>query len=250
MPDARPKERRNDLSKVEALIFDVFGTVVNWRDSIIAEVAKAATEHGMPDGDWGRFADEWRAWYGKSTRELSSGDGPWRLVDEIHREKLDVLLEEYGLADVMNEEAKQHLNRAWHRLDGWPDSPGGLRRLKSKFIIATASNGNLALLVNMAKHADLPWDAVMSPDVYGAYKPSPKVYNNATKLLGLNTDQVMMVAAHVGDLEAASRQGLATGFVYRPFEHGSENPVERPDTSSFDVSATDFDDMANQLGCA
>ena len=250
MPDARPKERRNDLSKVEALIFDVFGTVVNWRDSIIAEVSKSATEHGMPAGDWGRFADEWRAWYGKSTRELSSGDGPWRLVDEIHREKLDVLLEEYGLSEIMSEEAKQHLNRAWHRLDGWPDSPGGLRRLKSKFIIATASNGNLALLVNMAKHADLPWDAVMSPDVYGAYKPSPKVYNNAAKLLGLNADQVMMVAAHVGDLEAASRQGLATGFVYRPFEHGSENPVEMPDTSSFDVSATDFDDMANQLGCA
>ena len=250
MPDARPKERRNDLSKVEALIFDVFGTVVNWRDSIIAEVSSAAAQHGMPDGDWGRFADEWRAWYGKSTRELSSGDGPWRLVDEIHREKLDVLLEEYGLSEIMSEEAKQHLNRAWHRLDGWPDSPGGLRRLKSKFIIATASNGNLSLLVNMAKHADLPWDAVMSPDVYGAYKPSPKVYNNAAKLLGLNADQVMMVAAHVGDLEAASRQGLATGFVYRPFEHGSENPVEMPDTSSFDVSATDFDDMANQLGCA
>ena len=242
--------RKNDLSKVEALIFDVFGTVVNWRDSIIAEVSQAASEHGMPEGDWGRFADEWRAWYGKSTRELSSGDGPWRLVDDIHREKLDVLLEEYGLADVMNEEAKRRLNRAWHRLDGWTDSPGGLRRLKSKFIIATASNGNLALLVNMAKHADLPWDAVMSPDVYGAYKPSPKVYNNASKLLGLNTNQVMMVAAHVGDLEAASRQGLATGFVYRPFEHGSENPVEKPDTSSFDVSATDFDDMVDQLGCA
>ena len=163
MPDAR----KNDLSKVQALIFDVFGTVVNWRDSIITEVSKAAAEHGMPDGDWSRFADEWRAWYGKSTRELSSCDGPWRLVDDIHREKLDVLLEEFGLADIMSEGAKRHLNRAWHRLDGWPDSPGGLRRLKSKFIIATASNGNLALLVNMAKHADLPWDAVMSPDVYG-----------------------------------------------------------------------------------
>ena len=245
MPDAR----KNDLSKVQALIFDVFGTVVNWRDSIIAEVSKAAAEHGMPDGDWSRFADEWRAWYGKSTRELSSGDGPWRLVDNIHREKLDVLLEEFGLADIMGEESKQHLNRAWHRLDGWPDSPSGLRRLKSKYIIATASNGNLALLVNMAKHADLPWDAVMSPDVYGAYKPSPKVYNNASKLLGLKTDQVMMVAAHTGDLEASAREGLATAFVHRPFEHGAHRLVKMPDTSNFDVAATDFNDLADQLGC-
>ena len=192
----------NDLTQVKALIFDVFGTVVNWRDSIIARGLPSRRAHGMSEGDWGRFADEWRAWYGKSTRELSRGDGPWRLVDEIHREKLDILLAEYGLADVMSEQAKVDLNRAWHRLDGWPDSPSGLRRLKSKFIIATASNGNLALLVNMAKHADLPWDAVMSPDVYGAYKPSPKVYQNASKLLGLDTNQVMMVAAHTGDLEA------------------------------------------------
>lgn len=241
--------RKNDLSKVKALIFDVFGTVVNWRDSIIAEVAEAAADHGMPKGDWGRFADEWRAWYGKSTRELSRGEGPWRLVDEIHREKLDVLLEEYGLADAMTEEAKQHLNRAWHRLDGWPDSPSGLRRLKSKYIIATASNGNLALLVNMAKHADLPWDAVMSPDVYGAYKPSPKVYQNASKLLGLKTDQVMMVAAHTGDLEASAREGLATAFVHRPMEHGPKKPVSLPDTSAFDITATDFNDLADQLGC-
>ena len=241
--------RKNDLSRVKALIFDVFGTVVNWRDSIIAEVSKAAAQHGMPDGDWGRFADEWRAWYGKSTRELSRGDGPWRLVDEIHREKLDVLLAEYGLADVMSEEAKVDLNRAWHRLDGWPDSPSGLRRLKSKFIIATASNGNLALLVNMAKHADLPWDAVMSPDVYGAYKPSPKVYQNASKLLGLNTNQVMMVAAHTGDLEASAREGLATAFVYRPLERGADNPVEMPDTTAFNISATDFNDLADLLGC-
>ena len=241
--------RKSDLSNVRALIFDVFGTVVNWRDSIIAEVANAATEHGMPDGDWACFADEWRAWYGKSTRELSRGEGPWRLVDEIHREKLDVLLEEYDLADVMSEDAKQHLNLAWHRLDGWPDSPSGLRRLKSKFIIATASNGNLALLVNMAKHADLPWDAVMSPDVYGAYKPSPKVYQNASKLLGLQTNQVMMVAAHTGDLEASAREGLATAFVHRPLEHGRERPAPLPDTSAFDITATDFNDLADQLGC-
>lgn len=241
--------RNSDLRDVKALIFDVFGTVVNWRESIIAEVSDAAARHGKPDGDWARFADDWRAWYGKSTRELSRNEGPWRLVDEIHREKLDVLLENYGLADVMSEESKQHLNHAWHRLKGWPDSPCGLRRLKSKYIIATASNGNLALLVNMAKHADLPWDAVMSPDVYGAYKPSPKVYRNASRLLGLQTNQVMMVAAHTGDLEAAAREGLATGFVYRPFEHGADRPVKKPDTSAFDIAATDFNDMADQLGC-
>ncbi len=241
---------KREPSDIKALIFDVFGTVVNWRDSIIAEVSQAAAKHGMHDGDWERFADEWRAWYGKSTRELSRGDGRWRLVDEIHREKLDVLLEEYGLSEVMNEEAKRHLNRAWHRLDGWPDSPSGLKRLKSKYIIATASNGNMALLVNMAKHADLPWDTVMSPNVYGAYKPSPRVYLEASKLLGLRPEQVMMVAAHAGDLQAASRYGLATAFVHRPLERGAERPVPMPDTAEFNFSATDFNDLADQLGCS
>ena len=136
------------------------------------------------------------------------------------------------LADVMSEEAKQHLNRAWHRLDGWPDSPSGLRRLKSKFIIATASNGNLALLVNMAKHADLPWDAVMSPDVYGAYKPSPKVYNNASKLLGVqhrSGDDGSGTHQRLGSI--GSSRDLATAFIYRPLERGADNPVEMPDTS-------------------
>ena len=241
--------RKNNLSNIKALIFDVFGTVVNWRDSIITQVSEAALEHGMTDGDWGRFADEWRAWYSKSTRELSREVGTWRLVDDIHREKLDVLLSEYCLAGIMSEESKQVLNRAWHRLDSWPDSSSGLRRLKSKYIIATASNGNFALLVNMAKHADLPWDAVMSPDVYGAYKPSPKVYKNACKLLGLRTDQVMMVAAHTGDLKASALQGLATAFIHRPLEYGLDNPIGLPDTSAFDITANDFNDLADKLRC-
>ncbi len=239
----------SELSEVKALIFDVFGTVVNWRDSIIAEVERAAVAHGVSGQEWGEFADEWRAWYGQSTRSLSSGEGQWRLVDEIHREKLDELLVRYGLDDKMSEDAKVDLNRAWHRLAGWPDSPGGLARLKSKFVIATASNGNFSLLVNMAKQAGLPWDAIMSPDVYGAYKPNPDVYRNASKLLGLQTHQVMMVAAHTHDLEAASAEGLKTAYVHRPLERGPNNPVEMPDTSAFDVSATDFNDLADQLGC-
>ncbi len=240
---------KTDISNVQALIFDVFGTVVNWRVSIISEVKQTAAAHGISDGDWERFADDWRAWYGKITRELSRGEGEWRLVDDIHREKLDVLLDEFGLADAMSEAEKQHLNAAWHRLEGWPDSSSGLRRLKSKYIIATASNGNLALLVNMAKHADLAWDAIMSPDVYGAYKPSPSVYRNAAQLLGLRTDAVMMVAAHAHDLEAAAREGLGTAFVHRPMEHGSDRPLELPDTSAFDITAIDFHDLADQLGC-
>ena len=240
---------KTDISRVRALIFDVFGTVVDWRESIVAEIAQAASTHGVQNGDWERFADEWRAWYGKTTRELSRGEGGWRLVDEIHREKLDVLLEQFGLADAMSESDKHYLNTAWHRLRGWPDSSSGLRRLKSKYIIATASNGNFSLLVNMAKHTDLPWDAIMSPDVYGAYKPSPMVYRNASKLLGLRTDEVMMVAAHTGDLEASAREGLATAFVHRPLEHGIHNREEMPDTSGFDIAATDFHDLADQLGC-
>ncbi len=241
---------RTDFSQIKALTFDVFGTVVDWRNSVVPQVAAAAAKHGVLERDWWDFADRWRQGYGQACRELSRGEGAWRLVDQIHRERLDELLEEFGLADRLTESEKQDLNRAWHRLDGWPDSPDGLRRLTSKFIISTLSNGNFGLLVNMAKHAGLPWDAIISPDIVGAYKTSPKVYQGAAKILGLELGEVMMVAAHTGDLHAAKALGLATAFVHRPTEHGDSHLTEMPeDASSFDFVASDFHDLANQLGC-
>ncbi len=238
-------------SHVKALTFDVFGTVVDWRNSVVPQVVSAAVaKYGVLERDWWEFADRWRQGYSRACGELSRGEGEWKLVDQIHRERLDELLDDFGLADLFTEAEKQDLNRAWHRLDGWHDSSDGLRRLKSKFIISTLSNGNFSLLVNMAKHADLAWDAIISPDIVGAYKPSPKVYQGAAEILGLEIGEVMMVAAHTGDLHAAQTLGMATAFVHRPAEHGDLHPTEIPEeASSFDFVASDFHDLADQLGC-
>ena len=242
--------QKANLSGIKALVFDVFGTVVDWRGSVAPQVAEVAERHGVAEGDWLSFADRWRQWYGQSCSALSRGEGHWRLVDQIHRERLDELLQEFGLANKMPETEKQNLNRAWHRLNGWPDSVAGLHRLKSKYIISTLSNGNVSLLVNMAKRAELPWDVILGADVVGAYKPNPRVYRKAAELLGLNPDEVMMVAAHHGDLHAAKTEGMTTAFVHRPLEHGKDRIAELPsDTHSFDIVATDFLDLADQLGC-
>ena len=237
---------------IKALVFDVFGTVVDWRTSIIRELEQFSSQH-VSNGDqvdWSKFADDWRAGYGAACRELSRGQGNWRIVDEIHRTRLDALIREHAVEGSYSDDDLAHLNRAWHRLDGWPDSPSGLTRLKSKFIIATLSNGNLGLLVNMAKHARLPWDAIFSADIVGAYKPNPKVYSTACRLLGLPNESVAMVAAHAGDLEAAAELGLRTAFVHRPFERGESTEHGMPEfATQFDFASTDMNDLADQLGC-
>lgn len=233
--------------EVKALVFDVFGTVVDWRGSVIREVEALGRSKGV-SADWGAFADQWRreGYHGGMDR-VRSGELPWTGVDTLHRMKLDELLPTYGLRGLSEAEV-EHFNRVWHRLDGWPDAVPGLTRLKRRFVISTLSNGTFALLTNMAKHAGLPWDCIISSELARAYKPDPKAYHTAAELLGLPRDQVMLVAAHVNDLRGAQRAGLRAAYVPRPLEHDPDHPSADPPDPSFDCVATDFLDLADQLG--
>lgn len=229
---------------VKALTFDVFGTVVDWRSTVIREGEALGTAHGLAV-DWPAFADAWRDGYGPAMNRVRSGDLPWKTIDELHRIILDGLLERFGI-DGLDEGAKARFNRVWHRLDPWPDTVEGIGRLKRKYIVASLSNGNVALLVNMAKHAGIPWDAVLSAELAGRYKPDREVYLKAADLLGLRAEEVMMVAAHKGDLRAAARAGLKTAFVPRPQERPNRE-IDLAYEDAFDINAADFLDLADQL---
>ncbi len=234
------------VSRVEALVFDVFGTVVDWRGSIIAEGQEFGRVRGI-DVDWGAFAGAWRAMYAPSMNRVRRGEIPWHNLDALHRMSLDDLLIRFGIAGLSDEE-KDHLNRVWHRLNPWPDAVAGLTRLRAGHVLATLSNGNVALLTNMAKRAGLPWDCILSAELFRAYKPDAVVYESAAALLGHSPDKVMMVAAHPNDLRAARDRGLRTAYVYRPLEFGPERKPEFDADPSFDVVATDFIDLASKLG--
>ena len=233
-------------NSVKALTFDVFGTVVDWRSSIIREGQLLSARKGF-EIDWGEFADNWRAGYGPAMNKVRNGELPWTKIDDLHRMILDELVIEHGL-DGLSEGELDDFNRAWHRLSPWPDTVAGLNRLKTKYVIATLSNGNVALLTNMAKNAGLPWDAVLSAELAKHYKPDPEAYLTAADLLGLSPEQVMMVAAHPGDLRAAARTGLRTAYVVRPLERGPGRIVSNNTTGEFDYTANDFLDLARQLG--
>ena len=235
------------LSDVKALTFDVFGTVVNWRDSVARE-AKAFLGPRGYDKDWHAFADQWRARYQPAMAKVRSGERAWAKLDDLHRENLVELLRESEISGLSAADI-DHLNRAWHRLDGWPDTVEGLTRLKRKFILATLSNGNVALMVDMAKHAGLPWDAILGAEVARAYKPQPEAYDRTADFLGLQPRQCMMVAAHNGDLVAARGRGFHTAFVSRPLEHGPNKTRDVKAEHDFDVIAEDFIDLAAKLGC-
>lgn len=235
-----------DASAVKALVFDVFGTVVDWRSTVIRE----GTELGRAKGlqvDWAKFADAWRGGYGPSMDKVRKGEMPWTSIDVLHRMILDRLLEQFHITGL-SEAEKDHLNRVWHRLDPWPDSVLGLTRLKRRFIISTLSNGNIGLLTEMAKHAGLPWDCVLSGELVKHYKPDREVYLMAADLLGLRPDQVMMTAAHKGDLQAAKKAGLKTAFVPRPLENGPGRKVDTSPDPAIDLIASDFNDLAGKLG--
>lgn len=233
-------------SGVKALTFDVFGTVVDWRSSVVEEGTRLGRAKGI-DVDWGRFADAWRSKYQPFMDRVRRGDLPWTKLDDLHRMALDELLTEFQIGEL-NEAEKADLNLVWHRLKPWPDAVEGLMRLRTHYISATLSNGNVALLVNMAKHAGLPWDCVLSAELTQVYKPDPRVYQSAADLLGLRPDQVMMVAAHTGDLQAAAKLRLRTAFVSRPLEHGPGRAPEAPPAGAFDLAASDFIDLAERLG--
>jgi 2-haloacid dehalogenase len=231
---------------VKALTFDVFGTTVDWRGSLIREAEEWGRARGL-EINWPRFADSWRAGYAPAMDKVRKGLLPWMNLDQLHRKILDQLFAEHKI-EGLSETEKEHFNKVWHRLQPWPDSVAGLTRLKSKFILSTLSNGNVSLLVDMVKFARLPWDAVLCAEIFRHYKPDSETYLGAAAMLGCKPQEVMMVAAHPNDLRAAQKLGLRAAFVPRPQEHGDRNPDATTDTN-FDVIAADFVDLAEKLGC-
>lgn len=231
---------------VRALIFDVFGTCVDWRSGVIRDGEALGARLGVKL-DWAAFADAWRANYQPSMEEVRLGHRPWTVLDVLHRETLDGLLGRFGVTGL-SESDIDAFNRVWHRLDPWPDVVPGLTRLKAKYIIGPLSNGNFALLTNMAKRAGLPWDVNLSCEVMRAYKPLPASYEGAVRLLGLALEQVMMVAAHNDDLRAAHALGLRTAFVARPREHGPRQTRDLAPEQAWDIVAGDFLELADRLG--
>ena len=234
-------------TEIKALTFDVFGTVVDWRAGLIRAGRLLGRAHRLTV-DWAAFADAWRAGYAPAMNRVRSGQLPWTPIDQLHRLILDELIPRFGLERLSKPE-REHLNRAWHRLPAWPDSVAGLKRLKKGYIIATLSNGNVSLLVNMARAAKLPWDTVLSAELVHHYKPDPEAYQGAARLLGLEPHQVMMVAAHKGDLDGAARAGLRTAFVARAMEKGPNTKLDLKPEARFDLNARDFLDLATKLGC-
>jgi 2-haloacid dehalogenase len=229
-----------------AIVFDTFGTVVDWRGSLIADLSAYGTKRGI-SGDWPALVDAWRAAYHPSMDRVRKGEVPWTRLDDLHRASLDRLVTEFEIAGL-TEDDRRHINRGWHRLNPWPDSVPGLTRLKRRFIIGPLSNGNVALLTNMAKHAGLPWDMVFGSDLFGHYKPDPKTYLGVAKLLDLEPGQVMMAAAHNGDLAAARKCGLMTAFFPRPTEYGPHQKRDFAADQDWDVVASDIEDLAAKLG--
>jgi 2-haloacid dehalogenase len=231
---------------VKALVFDTFGTVVDWRTSVTREIAALAKTKGFTiDGE--KFAEAWRAGYAPSMDRVRRGELPWTNLDRLHRMILDKILVDFGIRGL-SEADTDALNHAWHRLQPWPDAVAGLTRLKKKFIIAPCSNGNIALMTDLAKYSGLPWDLILGAELAHHYKPDREVYQTAADLLDLKPAQVMMVAAHLGDLGAAKGVGLRTAFVARPKEYGPNGKPDLRPNASVDLAAKDFLDLAGQLG--
>jgi 2-haloacid dehalogenase len=233
-------------ASVKALVFDTFGTVVDWRTSVAHEIETVAKRRGLSI-DGAKFADAWRAGYRPSMDRVRKGELPWTNLDRLHRMILDRILVDFKVTGLSEPET-DNLNRVWHRLQPWPDAVAGLTRLKKKFIIAPCSNGNISLMTDLAKHSGLPWDVILGAELARHYKPDREVYQTAADLLDLKPAEVMMVAAHLGDLAAAKGVGLRTGFVTRPLEYGPNGKPDLKPDASVEVAAKDFVDLAAQLG--
>jgi 2-haloacid dehalogenase len=225
------------------LAFDVFGTVVDWHGGIAREVQAL-----RPGVDGSAFALAWRAGYKPAMQRVMRGELGWTLIDDLHRMILDSILPQFGLQDLREDE-KRRLNHAWHRLPAWPDAVAGLTRLKTQFTICTLSNGNLGLLTNMAKHAGLPWDCILSAEVFRAYKPDPATYLGVARVFDVAPAQVMLVATHQDDLAAARACGLQTTYVERPLEFGAAHGKDETPDPANRLHVADFLQLAEQLGC-
>jgi 2-haloacid dehalogenase len=230
---------------IKALFYDVFGTLMDWRTSIARE-SRAILEPLGYSLDWLAFADAWRGQYQPAMEEIRSGLKPFRKLDLLHRDNLERVLPRFGVSGL-SEETMVHLNLAWHRLDAWPDVPAGLTRLKRKFYIAPCSNGNIALMVDLARRNGIPWDTILGAEIAGDFKPKPRVYLAACEALNLAPGECMMTAAHSRDLKAAASHGLRTAHIARPNEYG-EGTGETGPTVPVDFAATSAEDLAGQLG--
>lgn len=232
---------------VNALLFDVFGTVVDWRTSIIDDLSQFGAERGL-EVDWAAFTDDWRGLYQPAMEEVRSGRRAWTVLDVLHRESLDKLLAKHAISGLGDAD-RDHINKVWHRLKPWPDVVEGLERLKKRYIIGTLSNGNVGLLTRMAKYAGLPWDVVLGAETAHAYKPLPQAYLANAELINLKPGQVMLVAAHNGDLAAAAKAGLRTAFVTRPSEYGPHQKLDLKADGDWDVVVDSFVGLAKAMGC-
>jgi 2-haloacid dehalogenase len=238
----------SDVSTVKALVFDVFGTVVDWRTSLIADFSQWSEKRGIK-ADWTALVDGWRAVYAASMDEVRQHpERGYVILDVLHRRSLEKLVAQLSISGLTDADL-HYLTTGWHRLHPWPDSVAGLTRLKTKYIIAPLSNGNVALLTNMAKFAKLPWDLIMSAELFAHYKPDPETYLGAAKLLCLRPEQVMMVAAHNQDLMAAQKLGLKTAFVPRPTEYGPLQKYDFEAKGDWNLVARDFAEIADRMGC-
>lgn len=234
------------VSRVRALLFDVFGTVVDWRGTIATEVNGLFSARGH-SVDGTAFADAWRAQYQPAMETVRSGARGFVKLDVLHRENLDTVIRSFGLADVLDAAELDDLNRVWHRLQPWSDAVPGLVRLKPRYILGTLSNGHISLMVNMAKHGGLPWDVILGAEVAQAYKPQAEAYLRSAAALDLPPDACMLVAAHNSDLVAARQVGYRTAFIRRPTEHGPNQTVDLEPTDDWDLVADSFIDLARAL---
>ena len=233
-------------ASIKALTVDVFGTVTDWYSTIIREGERISSPKQI-SLDWAQFAKAWRSGYEPAMGRVRRGELPWTKMDALHRMILDDVLGDFPTLGL-SEEEREHFNRVWHRLDAWPDVAGGMLRLKSKYIVAALSNGNVSLLTNMAKHAGIPWDCILSAELARHYKTDKEVYETAAHLLSLDPPSILMVAAHNHDLEGARAVGFRTAFISRPLEWGPGGDADTARDDEFDIIAQDFHDLATQLG--
>lgn len=232
----------------KALLFDVQGTATDFH-STVRDEARRISAGRCPGVDWAGFVDRWRAGYATALRSAETSRVHWVSVHSVYRRELDRLLEEDGISSVFAEPEREELALAWQKLVPWPDVVAGLNRLKARFTVATLSNADVSAVVNLSKRAGLPWDAIFTAEMAGAFKPDPSTYQMAANYLGLAPAEIMMVACHKYDLRAAASLGCRTAFVARPLELGPCGDVDVTFEDEFDVNACDFLDLADQLGC-
>ena len=234
-------------SNIKALLFDVFGTVVDWRGSITRDMQRFGEEHHIHQ-DWQQFALDWRALYQPAMETIRSGDRGYVKLDQLHRENLQQLVVDYQL-DGLEEQQLEQINRAWHRLQPWADSLPGMNRLRKNYVLGSLSNGNVELMVNMARHSGIPWDMILGSETAQGYKPQDKVYLHSAAMLGLEPEHCMMVAAHNDDLYAARSLGFKTAYINRPYEYGDGQINDLKAEEDWDITAEYMTDIADELGC-